>query len=104
MADIFIRPSLSEGFGNSFVEAMAVNTPIIGTEVGGIPDFLINEETGLFCKVEDDISIAQSIERYVNDKELYKRVQKKGRELVLEKYSWDIVAKKINKVFNEMNK
>ena len=103
MADIFIRPSLSEGFGNSFVEAMAVNTPIIGTEIGGIPDFLINKETGLFCKVEDHISIAKAVEKYINNKELYERIQKKGRELVLEKYSWDIVAKKMDKVFNKMN-
>ncbi len=103
MADIFIRPSLSEGFGNSFVEAMAVNTPIIGTEVGGIPDFLKEGETGLFCKVKDNISIAQAIEIYVCDKGLYERIQKKGRELVLEKYSWDIIVKKMKKVFNKLN-
>jgi len=102
MSDIFIRPSLSEGFGNSFVEAMAVNTPIIGTKVGGIIDFLKEGETGLFCKVRDNISIAQAVEKYIKDKSLYKNIQKKGRKLVLEKYSWNIVAKNMDKVFNDM--
>jgi len=102
MADIFIRPSLSEGFGNSFVESMAVNTPIIATEVGGIPDFLKDEETGLFCKVKDYISIAKAVERYTKDIQLYSRIQTKGRELVLEKYSWDKVSKDMERVFNNM--
>jgi glycosyltransferase involved in cell wall biosynthesis len=102
-ADIFCRPSLSEGLGNSFLESMAVNTPIIGTEVGGIPDFLHDGETGLFCKVRNPVSIAQAVERYVKDKELYKKIQDAGRELVLEKYSWDSVAKQMNQVFQEVD-
>ena len=40
IADVFCRPSLSEGFGISFVEAMAAEVPVIATPVGGIPDFL----------------------------------------------------------------
>ena len=49
-ADIFVRPSLSEGLGTAFLEAMAVGLPIIGTPVGGIPDFLKDDETGLFAR------------------------------------------------------
>ncbi|MEK7160519.1 MAG: glycosyltransferase family 4 protein, partial [Patescibacteria group bacterium] len=40
ISDVFIRPSLSEGLGSAFLEAMAAGVPIIGTRVGGIPDFL----------------------------------------------------------------
>lgn len=48
VSDIFIRPSISEGLGNSFLEAMAIGIPVIGTPVGGIPDFLTDGETGIF--------------------------------------------------------
>lgn len=99
MADIFIRPSLSEGLGNSFLEAMAVGTPIIGTEVGGIPDFLTDGETGLFCQIRNPASIALAVEKYANDHDLYCRVKDKGQKLVQEKYSWDRVANNINKIF-----
>lgn len=102
MADIFIRPSLSEGLGNSFLEAMAVNTPIVGTEVGGIPDFLVDGQTGLFCKVRNPMSIAQAVNKYVQDKELYNTIQVNGRQLVLENYSWDNIADKMSIVFKKM--
>ena len=39
IADVFCRPSLSEGLGNSFLEAMAYGVPVVGTKVGRIPDF-----------------------------------------------------------------
>ncbi|MCD4761043.1 glycosyltransferase family 4 protein [bacterium] len=100
-ADIFCRPSLSEGFGNSFVESMAVGTPIIATEVGGIPDFLFDGKTGLFCKVRDYVSIAEAAAKYVKDKNLYNKVAKQGKELALEKYSWNTIAKKMNIIFQE---
>ena len=50
-SDVFCRPSLSEGLGNVFLEAMAAGVPIVGTPVGGIPDFLTEGKTGLFCEV-----------------------------------------------------
>jgi len=102
-ADFFCRPSLSEGLGNSFLESMAVNTPIVGTEVGGIPDFLHDGETGLFCEVRNPVSIAQAVERYVQNPELYNKIKDAGRELVLQKYSWDSVASQMNQLFQEIN-
>lgn len=101
-ADVFCRPSLSEGFGNSFVEAMAVGTPIIATEVGGIPDFLHDGKTGLFCEVRNPGSIAQAVERYVKDKELHSRIAEDGKKLAIEKYSWNTVANDMGRIFVKM--
>ncbi|MBU1203310.1 glycosyltransferase family 4 protein [Patescibacteria group bacterium] len=101
-ADIFCRPSLSEGFGNSFVEAMAVGTPIIATRVGGIPDFLQDGQTGLFCEVRNPASIAEAVSKYVKNPELYKSIVQRGQELVKEKYSWDKVASQMDRVYQRM--
>ncbi len=99
ISDAFVRPSLSEGLGNAFLEAMAASVPVIGTPVGGIPDFLKDEETGLFCKVGDPESIAQKIEKLVFDDALRKKMAQNALKLVKEKYNWEIIAGEYAKLY-----
>jgi len=102
ISDVFIRPSISEGLGNAFLEAMAVGVPVIGTPVGGIPDFLKNGETGLFCKVADPKSIAEKMELLLNDEKLQQKLIQNGRKLVEEKYNWELIAEKFRNIFNKL--
>jgi glycosyltransferase involved in cell wall biosynthesis len=97
-SDIFIRPSRSEGLGNSFLEAMAAGIPVIATKVGGIPDFLIEGETGLYCEVNNPRSIAQKVEKLIKDAESREFIVNKAREMVRERYGWDSIAKKMKEV------
>ncbi|MDB5266904.1 MAG: 1,2-diacylglycerol 3-glucosyltransferase [Parcubacteria group bacterium] len=106
-SDIFIRPSLSEGFGNSFIEAMAAGLPIIATPVGGIVDFVFDPDkdhdmppTGLFVNVKDPESIKTQVLRLMNDMPLRDKLIENGRKLAEEKYDWNLVAKEMKeKVF-----
>ena len=93
VSDIFIRPSLSEGMGNSFIEAMASGIPVIATPVGGIIDFLRDGETGLFCEVQNPKSIAQKGEKLIKDRESRDYIVKNAQKMVNEKYDWNIIAK-----------
>ncbi|MCI5108824.1 MAG: glycosyltransferase family 4 protein [Candidatus Pacebacteria bacterium] len=100
-ADIFVRPSLSEGFGNSFVEAMASRLPVIATPVGGIVDFLKDKETGFFCKVNDPRDIAEKVKFIINNPVHTERVVENAYHMVLDRYSWDTISKKMkNSVFD----
>lgn len=101
-SDVFCRPSLSEGLGISFLEAMAAGIPLVATPVGGIPDFLKNGETGLFCKVGDAQDIAEKINRVLNDSTLAEKLRANGRKLVEEKYSWDRIAVQMKTIFNNL--
>jgi glycosyltransferase involved in cell wall biosynthesis len=92
-SDIFIRPSLSEGFGNSFVEAMAAGLPVIATEVGGIVDFLRDKETGLFCEVGKPEDIARKVEIYLHDRALRAEIVENAKKMVAERYGWDRIAR-----------
>ncbi len=94
-SDLFVRPSRFEGFGNSFIEAMAAGLPIIGTPVGGITDFLVDSQTGLMVPVDDPLKLAQAITRLAKDRKLALKLSQNGRKLVKEQYTWDIVAKKV---------
>lgn len=104
ISDVFIRPSLSEGFGNSFIEAMACGIPVIGTKVGGIPDFLDDKKTGLFVKRKNPPDIAEKTEMLFKNERLKKEIVKNGLKFVNEKYSWDIIAKQAKDFFDEVIK
>ncbi len=110
ISDAFIRPSLSEGMGVSFVEAMAAETPVIATPVGGIVDFLFDSEinpdvppTGFFCNVRDPQSIAEQVERIMNYPALVSAGVKNAKELVIKKYDWTDVAKRMGEVFEKVS-
>lgn len=96
--DIFVRASRSEGLGNAFLEAMACGVPIIGTPVGGIPDFLNDGDTGLLCRVNDPASIAQAVTRIQTGASLRARLIQQGRALVNEYYGWDGIAERMHQL------
>ena len=101
-ADIFCRPSLSEGMGISFVEAMAAGLPVIATPVGGIVDFLKDKETGLFCKVGDPKSIADAVLLLENQPAIREAIISSALRMVQERYDWNIIAREMREVFNEI--
>lgn len=100
-ADIFIRPSRSEGLGNAFLEAMAAGIPVIGTPVGGIPDFLTHGQTGLLVPPDDPEALGKSIARLYFDRDLTQRIVQIAQTLVRKKYSWDFVAMSMGELFKK---
>ncbi len=99
VSDVFVRPSLSEGLGNAFLEAMSSGVPVVGTKVGGIPDFIIDGETGLFCKVNNPESVAEKINEIFADPKLRNTLRKRGRSMVKDKYNWDKIAKQYRNIY-----
>jgi glycosyltransferase involved in cell wall biosynthesis len=104
VCDIFIRPSRSEGFGNSFIEAMAAGIPVIATPVGGIPDFIDDGGTGVFCSSDNPQSIVRSVSKLLNDSELRERIIKNAQNRARERYGWETVALQMKDVFDLFNK
>jgi glycosyltransferase involved in cell wall biosynthesis len=101
-SDVFVRPSLSEGLGNSFLEAMAAGIPIIGTPVGGIPDFLQDGVTGIFCRVRDPESIARAVERVQSDDAFREKMIQRARILVEDGYQWKTIARNMDTLMNRL--
>lgn len=99
--DIFIRPSLSEGMGNSFIEAMACRIPVIATPVGGIVDFLVDNKTGYFCQPQNPQSIADTIKKVISDSNKNKIIEN-AYNMVLQKYDGNLIAEQMKKVFDNI--
>ncbi len=99
-ADLFVRPSRSEGMGNSFVEALAAGLPIIGTPVGGITDIIEDGTTGLFSRLDDPHDLAQKILSLMRDPALARALALNGRKMVEERFSWDGIARRYAEIFD----
>lgn len=102
-SDIFIRPSLSEGLGNAFLEAMAAGVPIIGTPVGGIPDFLIQAKTGIFCKPRNPESIVEAIHRIQDEPGLREQLVANAERAVRDGYDWSTITARIRKMLKALS-
>ena len=103
-ADIFIRPSRSEGMGNSFIEAMAAGLPVIATQEGGIADFLFDEKrnpdkptTGWAVDKNSPEQIAEAVNDILARPEKVREVVATAKKMVSEKYDWDIIAHDMHK-------
>ncbi len=103
-ADVFCRPSLSEGLGNAFLEAMSCRIPVVATPVGGIVDFLKDGETGWFVKTKDVTSIAEKLNYILDLKHKYEvdQVRDRAYDLVKTKYNWQTVSLQIKDIVNKL--
>ncbi len=73
-ASLFVMPSLTEALGVTFLEAMAAGVPVIGTEVGGIPEIIQDGFNGLLVPVKSPASITEAINQLLADENLRKRL------------------------------
>ena len=98
-AEVFVGPSLAEGLGIVFLEAQALGIPVVGTYVGGIPDVIENEVTGLLVPPKDSVAIAEAVKRIFRDKELKASLITTARKQVNE-FSWDKITEQIASLYD----
>lgn len=87
--DIYVALSRSESFGVAVIEASAAGRPVIVSNVGGLPEVVINGETGLIVPKEDPVKAAEAIYRLVLNRELRISLGEAGKKHVFSKYGWD---------------
>jgi glycosyltransferase involved in cell wall biosynthesis len=102
-ADIFINTNRIDNTPVGVVEACAMGLPVVATAVGGIPDLLSHDETGLLVPDNDDEAMVQAIQRLLDEPGLASRLSANGRNLA-ERSSWDRVGPKLEELFSELMK
>ncbi len=85
--DAFLMPSLTEGHSIALLEAAAAGLPIVATEVGGNPEIVRNEQTGLLIPADDDASLCKALHRLATDRSLAAALGANARAWILEHVS-----------------
>ncbi len=100
--DIFVQPSLAEGFGIAALEAMAVGLPVVVSRVGGLPELVEDSRTGLLVPPGDPAALAQCLAGLARDPERRRALGTAGRERARERFSVEQMVKAIADVYAEI--
>ena len=115
-ADVFCCPSIYEPFGIINIEAMACETAVVASAVGGIKEVVVDGETGILVPLEQqDIApfepidpdkfakdLANGVNRIISDKELMKTMAKNGRKRVEDTFDWIAIAKQVEGLYKSL--
>lgn len=97
-SQVFVRLSRSEGFGNSFIEAMAARIPVVATHVGGIVDFIKDGENGFLVAPESPEKAKEAILKAGESDIAF--LLKNGYDTVLGRYQWKDVGQSFKQLFS----
>ncbi|MCF7559533.1 glycogen synthase [Sabulilitoribacter multivorans] len=115
-ADVFCCPSIYEPFGIINIEAMACNTAVVASAVGGIKEVVVHGETGLLIPLEQQKvapfepidpdkfarDLADGINTVINDKTLRETMAKNGRKRVEDYFDWIAIAKQVEELYKSL--
>jgi len=99
--DICVLPSLLEATSISGLEAMSCGVAVVGTNVGGIPEILRHEETGLLCPPNDAVSLAEQLMRLISNQALRKLFGAKARQRAVSEFAWRTIAERFVTVYSK---
>lgn len=99
-SDVSVLSSWMEGLPQSILQSMASGVPVVATRVGGVPEVVIHEKTGLLVEPGDHEGLAKGIIRILNKPEEVQRFTADARELVMREHSVNRMNDKIEKLYN----
>ncbi|MFO7273404.1 MAG: glycosyltransferase family 4 protein [Bacillota bacterium] len=99
---VFVLPSRSEGLGLVAVEAMAAGRPVVATRVGGLPEVVVDGETGFLVEPEDPEALARAIRALLADPARAARMGAAGRERVRKLFSAERMAEATAALYEEL--
>ena len=103
-SSIVVVPSRMESLPTTVKEAFYLNVPVIGTDVGGIPELIKNNETGILVPPENSSKLAQAINELLSDKEKSEKLAVNGNTFVKNNMTWNVVLPKYIQFYEDLLK
>ena len=101
-ADMFICPSREDNLPNTIMESLSCATPVVGFDVGGIPDMVEHLVSGYIAKAEDVEDLAKGMQYVLADEDRRKKMRLAARKTVEDRYSMAVVAKEYLALYEEV--
>jgi glycosyltransferase involved in cell wall biosynthesis len=98
-ADVMVLPSHAEGLPLVVLEAMAAAKPVVATAVGGVPELVVDGETGLLVPPGDVEALTRALDDLLGDPDRARRLGEAGRRRALEKFSADEAAARVLELY-----
>jgi glycosyltransferase involved in cell wall biosynthesis len=105
--DLFVLPAIvdshgdTEGLGVVLLEAMSYQRPVVAANVGGIPDIVRHEQTGLLVEQKDAQALADAIARILEDSDLARRLGEQGAAYVQQRFDWSRIVDDVEALYHE---
>lgn len=99
--DVFVLPSKAEGISNTILEAMATGLPVIATRVGGNPELVVDEETGLLVEKENATEMASALQDLVADDDKRKQFARAALQRAQQEFSIDSMVARYLAVYDK---
>ncbi|MDC0041325.1 glycosyltransferase family 4 protein [Candidatus Nitrosopelagicus sp.] len=103
-SSIVVVPSRIESLPTSVKEAFFLNIPVIGTNVGGIPELIINNQTGILIPPENPHKLAQAVNELLSDKEKAEKLAIHGNTFVKNNMTWNVILPKYIQFYENLLK
>lgn len=100
--DMFVLPTLEEALGTSFIEAMAMEKPVIGCNVGGVPEVIRDGVNGILVKAGDPGDLAQAIIRLLQDPAAARKMGAAGKAIANAEYSVETMCQRMFQLYQDM--
>lgn len=100
--DIYVQPSIREALCSAIIQAMAMGKPVVATRVGGIPELVVDGQTGLLCEAGNPENLAQNIIKLANQPELRHQMGIRGQERAVKDFSLDHMIDDIENVYRNV--
>ena len=101
-ADLFLLPSESESFGLAALEAMSCGVPVVASRVGGVPEVIVDGESGLLAPVGDVAGMATHVLRLLTDAPLRARFSRAARERAVTAFPLDAIVTRYESLYREL--
>ena len=99
-SDLFVLPSLSEGLPTSILEAMYFGLPVVSTDIPGVRDHF--SDFALLVPPSDEHALADAIHALLDDEDLAKSISRRGKALVVSRYTWDQVTREYETLYSNV--